>query len=464
MKEQRPLVWLSSAEGRSEQHFDLQSGWQIHYLDLAQPPHTGASLAAGARVGILDLTRLQRVLPARIDAWVNALPVNFWVGVLAEPPWGNQILRRLVSRYCADYHTLPLDSTRLNTVLGHLWGMAGLVPLDALGQGDHYQAVALTGDSPQIRQVRSLVRRLSQTSETVLIQGPGGTGKEAAARLIHTHSRVSHGPFITVNCAALPVSLTQSELFGYEKGAFTSATHARIGRLEAADGGTLLLTCIDELRVEQQSALLRFLQEGVVERIGASNPRKLRVRILATSSRPLSEVVRLGGFRSDCYYRLGSLEVKMPPLKARAEDIPMLAEQMLAVITREAPPRKLGEDAMQSLLRHDWPGNLKELQNRLCRAVLLSDRSRLLPEDLGLAAAAGTLSGEDFSLDRVRARAEQEALTRSLALSRQNVSAAARLLKISRVSLYRLMEKHGRSPASDAASAQARLTDQENPS
>ncbi len=461
MKELRPLVWLSSAPCHTEQQSVLESSWRIHTLDTSQPPPRNLALPAGARVGILDLTQAEKIQPARIEAWINALAVTSWVGILAEQPWGHEALRRLVARYCSDYHTLPLDGTRLNTVLGHLWGMAGLETIDCFGQADAYQAVALAGDSSQIRQVRSLLRRFSQTGEPVLICGAGGTGKEAAAHFIHAHSGISQGPFITVNCAALPVSLTQSELFGYEKGAFTSATQSRIGRLEAADGGTLLLTCIDELRMEQQSALLRFLQEGVVERIGASNPRRIRVRILATSSRPLSEAVRLGQFRSDCYYRLGSLEVRMPALKDRAEDIPLLAEQMLTAISREGPARHLGQEAMQSLLLHDWPGNLKELQNRLCRAVLLSDRTRVAAEDLGLVAAKATLARDDLSLEQVRARAEQEALARSLALSRQNISAAARLLKISRVSLYRLMEKHGRTSDSGPNPDQFRPQDQE---
>lgn len=462
MKELRPLVWLSPEPCHTGQQSVLESSWCLHTLDSGQPPPKHPVLPLQARVGILDLTRPDRLQPARIDAWVNALPVTSWVGILAGQPWGNETLRRLVARYCSDYHTLPLDSARLNVVLGHLWGMAGLDPIDTLGQPDAYQAVALVGDSPRIRQVRSLLRRFSQTGETVLISGPGGTGKEAAARFIHAHSGVSQGPFITVNCAALPVSLTQSELFGYEKGAFTSATQSRIGRLEAADGGTLLLTCIDELRMEQQSALLRFLQEGVVERIGASTTRKVRVRILATSSRSLSEAVRLGHFRSDCFYRLGSLEIRMPPLKARAEDIPQLAERMLAAIVRQGPARKLGEDTVQRLLQHDWPGNLKELQNRLSRAVLLSDRARIAPEDLGLAAAVCALGPDELSLEQARARAEQEALSRSLALSHQNISAAARLLKISRVSLYRLMEKHGRKPEAGPVSGHPRIPDQES--
>ncbi|WP_297790548.1 sigma-54 dependent transcriptional regulator [uncultured Marinobacter sp.] len=444
MQEKRPLVWLSATSADKPLNPALLSQWNIHPFDLTEPPPFGLAGAGKTRVGVLDLSTYPDQGTPYLDQWIEAFQIPYWVGILPSPPHQNTPPGTLISRHCTDYHTLPLDPDRLNTVIGHLWGMAQLQRQSGAEPQDSYREAALEGASQAIRQVRAMLRRFAKTQEPVLIFGENGTGKDTAARFIHAHSSRSTHPMVTVNCAALPVSLTQSELFGYEKGAFTHALDSRRGRLESADGGTLLLSGIDELVPEQQSAILRFLQDGQIERIGGSQSRKVDVRVIATSSRPLKKLVETEEFRSDVYYRLGSLEVQLPALRDRPEDIPIVANKLLANIHTAFGVRKLSNQAMQSLALHDWPGNLRELQNRLRQAMLLSESAMIEPADLGLAELTASSPGKSgLSLEAFRARADRQALTCSLELSHQNVSAAARILNISRVSFYRLMDKYG---------------------
>ncbi|MGM0768749.1 MAG: sigma-54-dependent transcriptional regulator [Pseudomonadota bacterium] len=451
MKEQRPLVWLSAAGVREEPDALLSAQWKIHAFDMTEPPPFAMAVAGKARVGVLDLSVYPDDGTPFLDQWIEAFRLSYWVGILPASPSEDSRLGTLISRHCTDYHHLPLDAERLNTVLGHLWGMSQLHARTDFESHDSYQDSALEGASAVIRQTRAMLRRFAKTHEPVLISGENGTGKEAAARFIHRHSSRRTQPFVTVNCAALPLSLTQSELFGHESDSIGVTTNARRGRIEAADGGTLLLAGIDELHPEQQSAILRFLQEGQIERVGSSRPHKVDVRVIATSARPLKQLVEAGEFRSDVYYRLGSLEVQLPPLRERPEDIPVIANQILAITHTTFGARKLSTPALQSLAQYHWPGNLRELQNRLRQAMLLSESAMIEPADLGLAELGMAAPGQSgLSLEAFRARADQQALSCSLALSHQNVTAAARILKISRVSFYRLMDKydphHTRSP------------------
>lgn len=439
------LLWLAPGNELIPPGNDLAIHWTITALDIGTPPRRRQSLPQ-VRVGMIDLTRFDDERYRYLEAWIEHLRPTQWVGLLNARPNLSGPLGDIVTDFCADYHTRPCDLTRLSHCLGHLSGMADLqVRRHGIGRNP-FKHQALDGASPAIRQTRELLRRYAHTQEPVLITGESGTGKNAAARFLHDHSAVRQGPYIAINCAALPVTLTQSELFGHEKGAFTHALTTRAGRIEQADGGTLVLRDIDELQPEQQSVLLRFLQEGQVERLGSHRPRRVQVRVIATSSRPLDKLVASGTFRADMYYRLGSLHVRLPPLRERLEDLPLLAEALLA-----SPPgplekrgKRLSEESLRSLLLHYWPGNLRELENRMRRAMLLGESNTIVPEDLDLPSPdAGSGALPHLSLARFRARAEREAITHCLNLSNQNVSAAARLLRISRLSLYRLMEKHG---------------------
>ncbi|SFL83779.1 sigma-54 dependent transcriptional regulator [Marinobacter zhejiangensis] len=442
MEHRRTLLWLSPSPDPAITSLLLSNHWDIHQINLHQPPHEIAN-GNGARVGVLDLQHCVTDDVPLLEDWLNTLSPTTWVGLTTTAPLEDQILSNVIGTHCADYHTMPLDSTRLNTVLGHLWGMARLRAQLVSGERASLQRHALAGNSDVIRHTRSMLQRFAGTLEPVLIYGASGTGKETAARYIHDHSPVSQGPFISVNCAALPPSLTQSELFGYEKGSFTSASESRVGRLEAAHGGSLLLMGINELLPDQQSALLRFLQDGLIDRIGGKNPRSIQTRVIATSAHPLDELVQSQQFRKDVFYRLGGLSVQLPELQEHLEDLPELVDLFFATAASQGNKLhwRLSETAMRALMAHDWPGNIRELDNRLRQAILLSDSQQLSPQDLGFPADTDT-HPETLSLDHFRAQAERQAVRCSLAMTHNNVSAAARLLDISRVSLYRLMEKH----------------------
>lgn len=436
MEAKRTLLWLSATSNRSP-HNPLDHDWDILPLQLKQPP-APVTTGQDVRIGVVDLSNPSTVTHPNLEQWLDLLGPVSWVALISGQPQDNDPVSHFIGTYCADYHTLPLDSFRLNTILGHLWGMGDLQTRISRSPATQIEQQALTGKSATIRHARGLLRRFARTTEPVLIYGHSGTGKETAARFVHEHSPVNHGPLVTINCAALPLSLTQSELFGYEKGAFTSAIEARSGRIEAAHGGSLILMGIDELLPEQQSALLRFLQGGTVERIGGRRARVIRTRVIATSSQPLQDLVANNRFRSDIYYRLGGLRVELPELYKRIEDIPQLAHEHLKGISPELG-RYLTDDAMRCLLTHSWPGNLRELGNRLRQAAVLSSAPALSPFDLGFTPAHDSIN---MSLAQYRARAEKQALSSTLTLTNNNVTAAARLLKISRVSLYRLMKKH----------------------
>ena len=239
------------------------------------------------------------------------------------------------------------------------------------------------------RAMQELFRRIAKvarTDATVLILGESGTGKELAARAIHEQSDRAHKPMVCVNCAAIPETLIESELFGHEKGAFTGATSSRSGLIEAADGGTLFLDEIGELPLEAQARLLRFLQEGEIRRVGAVQPLKVNVRLIAATHRDLKSRARSGQFREDLYYRLYVMELRMPPLREREDDILELAEAFLDKQGRKlgCEPLRFSPDALHLLGSYHWPGNVRELENAIERAVILADGQQITPDLLGL--------------------------------------------------------------------------------
>jgi transcriptional regulator with GAF, ATPase, and Fis domain len=237
----------------------------------------------------------------------------------------------------------------------------------------------IVGNSEGLRTVLSSVRRVAPTDATVLISGETGTGKELVARAIHQQSRRAFRPFVSVNCAAIPVALVASELFGHEKGAFTGALQRRIGRFELAEGGTLFLDEIGELPPETQIALLRVLQEREFERVGGNRPIRADVRIIAASNRDLEGAVAQGSFRADLFYRLNVFPVHVPPLRERRGDIPLLVEHFVHRYTREIGKsiREVRKSSLELLRFHEWPGNVRELQNVIERAVIVSDSEAL---------------------------------------------------------------------------------------
>lgn len=291
-------------------------------------------------------------------------------------------------------------------------------------------------------------RRVAATDSSVVLYGESGTGKELLARYLHQHSRRAQGPFIAFNCGALSEELAASELFGHEKGAFTGAQARRIGLVEAANGGTLFLDEVAELPASVQVKLLRVLQEREVLRVGAVEPVKVDVRVIAASNRDLQQAVEAGQMRPDLYFRLNVVTLSLPPLRERRDDIPLLAYYFLRkfAVTMDRPVKEITPEAMQRLMEYDYPGNVRELSNFIERGVALAEGEQLdvqhLPQHLGrltvrvftpeLASAPATLEAQ-----------EREHILRALKLAGGNRSEAARMLGIDRVSLWRKLKKYG---------------------
>jgi DNA-binding NtrC family response regulator len=299
--------------------------------------------------------------------------------------------------------------------------------------------------NPAMRQLLQTTQRVAASEATVLITGESGTGKEVLARLIHRHSPRRERPMVTVNCAAIPPTLIESELFGHVKGAFTGAVASRKGRFQTASSGTLFLDEIGELALEMQAKLLRVIQEQELEPVGSDRREKVDVRIIAATNRDLQEAIRKGEFREDLYYRLGVIPLHMPPLRERPEDIPLLARHFLGKFN--APPEvRFSEGAMAKMRRYAWPGNIRELQNLVERCVILRKDSLIREEDLCLPQPAvgetclvPEIPPEGLSLEEV----EKGLIQKALSISGGNRSEAARLLRIPRHVLIYRVEKFG---------------------
>jgi two-component system, NtrC family, response regulator AtoC len=312
---------------------------------------------------------------------------------------------------------------------------------------------ALIGSGPAMRRVFGMIQKVGETDLTVLIRGESGTGKELVAQALHQHSARRQGPFVAVNCAAISRELVESELFGHEKGSFTGAESRRVGRFEAAHGGTIFLDEIGDMAPETQAKVLRVLQERSFERVGGSKPLEVDVRVVAATHRDLERDVREGRFREDLYYRLQVVELELPPLRERREDVPALALRFLEQLAeRQARPVKaLSAAALARLSRHPWPGNVRELRNVVERAAVLAPGPEIGAEDLALpepppgagpAAEPETLPFAEAKRSAVE-RFEREYLLRALRENAGNVSRTAEAIGMVRQSLQQKIRELG---------------------
>jgi DNA-binding NtrC family response regulator len=360
----------------------------------------------------------------------------------------------LVKAGAADYLSKPWDNDKLLATVENLLELAEATRERDRLQGERlqrrerlsqqYDLCNIVFASDAMERAVELACRVARAQIPVLITGPNGAGKERIAQIVHANSAVHDGPFVAVNCGAIPAELIEAELFGAEAGAFTGAARARVGRFELANGGTLFLDEIGNLPLAGQVKLLRVLETGQYEMLGSSRTRSSRVRVLSATNADLAALIRTGGFREDLYYRLNVIEIPLPPLTERRADILPLARHFLG------PDLLLSEDAAAALLAHDWHGNVRELRNSIERAKLLARDGMVGAADLKLPPANRAAADSDASRGSAETIVSRETIEAALRDAAGNISRAAHSLGLSRQALYRRMERFNMRPLSGA--------------
>ena len=359
-----------------------------------------------------------------------------------------------------DFLTKPFQRAQLLRLIRQALERRDLIQQNrALQQrlDDLLQQGAVIGSSPAFRRMMTLLEQVAGSSATVLVQGESGTGKELVARTIHARSARSRGPFVAVNCAALPETLLESELFGYEKGAFTGAAGRKEGRFELADGGTLFLDEVSDLSLVTQPKILRVLQEGEFERLGGTKTLRVDVRIVAATNQGLAQMVREKRFREDLYYRLNVITMTVPPLRERSEDIRVLAQHFLRVYAAKNNRRLEGftDDAIRRLEAYAWPGNVRELENVIERGVVLTPGALMDMTDLPPEIAGATPLPEGVLSIRIGtplAEVEARLLEETLRATKGNKTLTAKLLGIDPTTVLRKLKRQDEQGEGDAAS------------
>ncbi|MFT5175983.1 MAG: two-component system NtrC family response regulator [Gammaproteobacteria bacterium] len=343
-----------------------------------------------------------------------------------------------------DFYQKPVDSDILRLIVDRAAALSELERenrrLTLAQQSSPLQGVIAI--SPQMSRVCRMIEKVAPTDASVLLLGESGTGKELLSNALHQLSERGTKRLVVINCAAIPENLLESELFGYEKGAFTGAYKTTVGKIEYANGGTLFLDEIGDLPQSLQSKLLRFLQERTIERVGGRTQIAVDVRVVCATHQDLREQIRTGAFREDLFYRISEITVDIPPLRERSGDAVVLARAFLRryAESKAGTPSDFTEDALSAIEEHGWPGNARELENRVKRAAIMADGPRISVEDLELQAASR--EQEPLNLRQIREEAEQRAVRNALSLCDNRIAQAADMLGVSRPTLYGLMEKY----------------------
>ncbi|MBB5546110.1 DNA-binding NtrC family response regulator [Paraburkholderia fungorum] len=425
--------------------------WEVEVIgsvrDVRRAVDDG-SLAAG----LVDLSSVFDVHDIAALEGCLAMPNVGWVAMTATPELDAHAVRRLVRDYCFDYVTLPAAHARIVDTVGHACGMI------ALGEPAFVDTSMAEGEmigscDAMLALFRS-IRKVATTDASVFVYGESGTGKELTAAAIHARSPRRNEPFVAINCGAIPPHLLQSELFGYERGAFTGASQRKIGRVEAAHGGTLFLDEIGDLPLESQASLLRFLQQNTIDRLGGIDSIDVDVRIISATHVDMEAAISDGRFRADLYHRLCVLRIDEPPLRARGKDIELLALYTLDRYRKDASRRVYGfsPDAIAAMHQYDWPGNVRELINRVRRAIVMSEGRTIGADDLEL---SNYVEVVPVTLAQARETAERQAIELALLRHRGRLGDAARELGISRTTLYRLLISHGMREGEDSSVAES---------
>ncbi|MFS0753716.1 PEP-CTERM-box response regulator transcription factor [Noviherbaspirillum sp. 1P10PC] len=396
-------------------------------MDLGLPPDPD-----GATEGFATL---QQILSLTPDAKVIVLTGN--------QDRANAVKAIGLGAY--DFHHKPFDPEMLSLVINRAFYLHALQKENRkilLNQADSPMAGVISRDPGMLKVCRS-IEKVAPTSASVMLLGESGTGKEVLARALHQLSPRADKRFVAINCAAIPENLLESELFGYEKGAFTGAAKQTLGKIETANGGTFFLDEVGDLPMPLQAKLLRFLQERVIERIGGREEIPVDVRIVCATHQNLKELASAGRFREDLYYRLSEIVITIPPLRNRIGDTALLAHHFKNRFCSQEGRSSLSfsDDAMTMIEAHPWPGNVREMENIIKRAVIMADGPQIVADDLGLGDSPAT--DEFMNLRQVRDEAEYKAIIKALARVDGNIVRAAELLGVSRPTLYDLMSRHG---------------------
>ena len=398
-------------------------------LDLGLPPDPD-----GTTEGFATLCAIQAIKP---DAKI----------IVASGHGARESALKAIALGAYDFYRKPVDIDELGLIVARAFHLHGIEEENrrleiAAGEGSTVLGSIISA-SPEMLKVARLIERVASADVSVMLLGASGTGKELLARAVHEKSPRGKGEFVAINCAAIPENLLEAELFGYERGAFTGAVKTTPGKIELAQGGTLFLDEVGDIPLPLQVKLLRFLQERVIERIGGRAPIPVDTRIVCATHQDLDAMTADGRFREDLYYRLAEIVVKIPSLFERPGDAVLLARHFATRFAREMNPRVTGlaPDAIAAIDAHQWPGNVRELENRIKRAVIMADGKQIAATDLDLPGA----SPEEPPLINLRAArelADRRAIHQALVRTEHNISSAAKLLGISRPTLYDLLKQY----------------------
>lgn len=442
---ERALIYMGNGELPETLWDEFRANdWRVEKADSIEEAHKKISLHE-LHVGLVELScqHSDEYLEQVQDMLSRHVRIE-WIALVKTESGLPSRLRQIIAESFSDFHTLPVDTQHLLANVGHAYGMARMkwdnIPFPE--DTDNLEQ-EMVGSSPQIRNLFSKIRKVAGVSAPVLISGESGTGKELTAHAIHERSKYADGPFITVNCGAIPPSLVQSELFGYEKGAFTGANQRKIGHVEAANGGTIFLDEVGDLPLDQQINLLRFLQEGTIQRVGGNTQIPINARVIAATHVDLEKAVKAGKMREDLFYRLNVLQIRTPPLRERPDDIELLANYFFKKFSHEKSNNVKGfsKSCLAVMRDYQWEGNVRELVNRIRHAMVMCENRLISAEDLGIDQSSRRY--HFMTLKEAKDRAEKEAILNALARHDNNITLAAKTLGISRVTLYRLIEKHG---------------------